>query len=82
MSHTNEDQVTAGVHALLDAIKIEDLPIKTLTRNALQNVGIKTFGDLRKKSEFELKRIPMFGRKAHEDVLMIFRAIEDAGRRR
>lgn len=82
MSLTYEARVTAGVNALLDAIKIEDLPIKTLTRNALQNVGINTFGELRARSAGELMRIPMFGPKAYKEVLTIFHAVEDAGRRR
>lgn len=49
-------------------MKISDLPFSNRTRNCLEAAGIRTIDDLKLKSEYELLRLPSFGRKSLDEI--------------
>lgn len=50
-------------------IKYLDLSVRTL--NCLKNIGIKTFGELKELSEYELIRVPNLGKKSLNEINFI-----------
>lgn len=49
-------------------IRIDELELSVRSENALKNEGVETLRELVTKPEYELLRIPNFGRKSLEEV--------------
>jgi len=65
---TEEEQETAGVPMDTMKIKVDDLKLSSRTINSLSRAGIKTVGNLVKKSAEELLEIEGFGERALNEI--------------